>query len=78
MDIQTTIQNHWLWKDKPFAKGQAWIDLLLLADSKSIFFRNKEYRLPKGQLISSENELAKIICSDLISKNNSGREYEKS
>lgn len=23
------IQDHWLWKDKPFTKGQAWIDILM-------------------------------------------------
>ena len=26
------IQDNWLWSDKPFAKGQAWIDLLLMAN----------------------------------------------
>lgn len=25
------IQNNWVWDDKPFSKGQAWIDLLILA-----------------------------------------------
>jgi len=37
--IDRNIQNHWLWSDKPFTKGQAWIDLLLLAthtDHKSL------------------------------------------
>lgn len=37
--IDRDIQNHWLWSDKPFTKGQAWIDLLLLAthtDHKSL------------------------------------------
>lgn len=29
--VDRDIQNHWLWKDKPFARGQAWIDLLLMA-----------------------------------------------
>ena len=24
-------QNNWVWDDKPFSKGQAWIDLLILA-----------------------------------------------
>ena len=26
------IQDNWLWTDKPFSKGQAWIDLLLMAN----------------------------------------------
>ena len=29
--VDRDIQNHWLWNDKPFSRGQAWIDLLLLA-----------------------------------------------
>lgn len=24
--------KHWLWEDKPFSRGQAWIDLLMLAN----------------------------------------------
>jgi hypothetical protein len=51
------IQYSWLWKDKPFAKGQAWIDLLLMAESDSIFFRGKIYYCPPGKLITSENVL---------------------
>lgn len=27
-----SLTEHWLWKDKPFSRGQAWIDLLLLAN----------------------------------------------
>ncbi|HLP41243.1 MAG TPA: hypothetical protein VK465_07025 [Fibrobacteria bacterium] len=29
--ILRSILHHWVWKDKPFSKGQAWIDLILLA-----------------------------------------------
>lgn len=32
LPLNRNIQNHWLWEDKPFSKGQAWIDLLLLAN----------------------------------------------
>lgn len=38
--VDRDIQNHWVWQDKPFAYGQAWIDLLLLAryaDGKTLF-----------------------------------------
>ena len=38
--VDRAIQNHWLWQDKPFSRGQAWIDLLLLAaykDHRAIF-----------------------------------------
>ena len=27
--ISKDIVNHWLWQEKPFSKGQAWIDLLV-------------------------------------------------
>lgn len=32
-----SVQQHWVWEDKPFSKGQAWIDLLMFVyrfDSK--------------------------------------------
>ena len=32
LPLNRNIQKHWLWEDKPFSKGQAWIDLLLLAN----------------------------------------------
>lgn len=37
--LHRSLLDNFLWKDKPFSKGQAWIDLLLLAnhaDVKSI------------------------------------------
>jgi len=41
--VYRSIQEHWLWQEKPFSKGQAWLDLLLSAnhqDSKIIFDSN--------------------------------------
>lgn len=29
--LHRKITDHWLWEDKPFARGQAMIDLLILA-----------------------------------------------
>ena len=29
------IDNEFLWSDTPFARGQSWIDLLLLANHKT-------------------------------------------
>lgn len=57
--VSSDIQYHWLWQDKPFAKGQAWIDLYLMAESDSIFHRGKIYNCPPGELITSEQELCK-------------------
>ncbi|MCM1223431.1 MAG: hypothetical protein NC548_54180 [Lachnospiraceae bacterium] len=32
LPLNRKIMKHWLWEDKPFSKGQAWIDLLMLAN----------------------------------------------
>lgn len=34
VSVYRSLVNHWLWQDKPFSKGQAWIDLILLANHK--------------------------------------------
>jgi len=33
--IHRSIQDHWLWEEKPFDKGTALIDLVLSADNDS-------------------------------------------
>lgn len=30
--LHRCIEDNWVWKDKPFSKGQAWIDMLMLAN----------------------------------------------
>lgn len=43
--LHRSIQEHWLWQNKPFSEGQAWIDLLLLANHEDI-------KIPyKGEII---------------------------
>lgn len=42
VSIHRKIQDNWLWKEKPFSKGQAWIDLLLLANHKEEKFSYKD------------------------------------
>lgn len=32
LPLNRKIMKHWLWEDKPFSRGQAWIDLLMLAN----------------------------------------------
>lgn len=54
------ITSHWLWADKPFSCGQAWIDLLIMASHSD----NKKYRYGKvveskrGQVFASYRFLA--------------------
>lgn len=59
--LYRTIRRHWLWEDKPFSKGQAWLDLLLLAnhsDHKSVAGGVvTEYH--RGQVNVSQSYLAK-------------------
>lgn len=38
--VDRRVFDHWLWEDKPFSKGQAWIDLIGLAnyeDGKTLY-----------------------------------------
>ena len=46
ISIHRSIWENWTWEDKPFSKGQAWIDLLLLANFKDV-------KMPyKGEIIT--------------------------
>jgi len=57
--IYRKLQGHWLWKDRPFAKGQAWIDLLLLANHKNskVVINNRIIHVSSGQLYRSKRTL---------------------
>lgn len=43
------IEKSWLWEEKPFSKGQAWIDLLLLAK-----FRDESFISRRGNLVEGK------------------------
>jgi len=55
------IQKHWLWKDKPFSKGQAWIDLLLRVNNTDetidVPLGNCVFKIEPGQFILAVDEL---------------------
>lgn len=34
--IDRALLDHWVWESKPFSQGQAWIDLIALANHKAI------------------------------------------
>lgn len=59
ISIHRQLQSHWLWDDKPFSKGQAWIDLLLLANhsEKTIMLGNELIEVQTGSFITSELKL---------------------
>jgi len=52
--------EHWVWKIKPFSKGQAWLDMLLLAsyEAKQIYFEGKLISIQEGDFITSQFKLA--------------------
>lgn len=58
--IHRKIQDHWLWEDKPFSRGQAWVDILLLAnhEDKKIFMDGELIEVCRGEHITSEPKLA--------------------
>ena len=59
--IHRSILDHWLWKKKPFAYGQAWLDLILLAnhaDSK-IIIKSQLVYVKRGQVCRAKKTLAK-------------------
>jgi hypothetical protein len=45
INLNRKLSDHWLWTDKPFTKGQAWVDLLFMAN-----FADSEM-LVKGVLV---------------------------
>lgn len=57
--IHRDLLDNELWSDKPFTKGQAWIDLLLLANhrDKNALLGNRTELVERGSLITSELKL---------------------
>ena len=54
------IFDHWIWKQKPFSKGQAWVDLILLAnhtDEKQPY-KDTVKTYERGKVYKSKEELA--------------------
>jgi len=47
--LYRSLCDHWVWEQKPMSRGQAWVDLLLLADYKA---KRIEY---KGQIIEGQH-----------------------
>lgn len=58
--IYRSIQEHWLWTCEPFSRGQAWIDLLLMANYKEakIMVNGNLEVVERGQRITSIRKLS--------------------
>ena len=62
VSVHRQIQDHWLWKDKPFSQGQAWIDLIMLANYE-------DKKLPyKGEVITCERGTVNLSISYLANR----------
>ena len=59
ISIHRKIQGHWLWAEKPYSKGQAWIDLLLSANHEDCKFLlgNQLIEVKRGDVVTSEVKL---------------------
>lgn len=57
--IHRKIRESLVWQDKPFSKGQAWIDLLLSAshDDSKFLLGNEAIETKKGKFVTSELKL---------------------
>ena len=57
--IYRSIMDNPLWEDKPFSRGQAWIDMILLASHKDteFYFDGDMVSIEKGQIITSKRKL---------------------
>ena len=58
--IHRGIWENWLWEEKPFSKGQAWIDMLLLANHKDqkVPYKGNITLIKRGEFIRSERDLS--------------------
>lgn len=59
LKLYRSIKGHWLWEDKPFSRGQAFIDLLLMVNHKDnkILFNGELIEVKRGSRITSLRQL---------------------
>jgi hypothetical protein len=58
--LDRKLLNNWLWEEKPFSKGQAWIDLLFLMNFEDNTFPhgNQIITIQRGSRLTSIQKLA--------------------
>jgi hypothetical protein len=58
--VHRKIQDNPLWTCEPFSRGQAWIDLIAMANHKRSFFYKRGHKIDveRGHLARSEKELS--------------------
>lgn len=57
--LHRQIRENWTWEEKPYSKGQAWIDLILSAnhEDRKVPLGNEVYDVKRGSFITSELKL---------------------
>ncbi|MBY6877946.1 DnaD domain-containing protein [Clostridium botulinum] len=60
ISLYRAMEDGWLWEDKPFARGQAWIDILLQANhkDKKTFSKGELVTVKRGSFLTSDQLLA--------------------
>ena len=60
ISLHRSLLDHWLWKEKPFSKASAWIDLLLSAnhEDKKMLFDGNLITVKRGQQLTSIRKLS--------------------
>ena len=58
--LHRRLQDHWLWNNERYSKGQAWVDLLLLASHSDHEMPRGNQLIPvkRGQVLTSQQRLA--------------------
>jgi len=58
--LHRQVKENWIWKDKPFSKGQAWVDILLRVNHKpaKVPIGNQIVEVEKGQTIWSVKDMS--------------------
>ena len=51
---------HWIWEDKPYNRGAAWVDLIMMMNHKDrkIFFNSNTITVKRGSAITSIRKLS--------------------
>lgn len=59
--LNRSLQDHWLWKDEPYDKARAWIDLIMLAnwEDKKTAYKGGIITCKRGDVNLSLSFLAK-------------------
>ena len=60
ISLNRQVTDNWIWKDKPYAKGQAWIDILLRVNHKAnkVPIGNQIIEVNEGETIWSIEDMA--------------------